>query len=74
MGLCGSSLSEEEKVAVAETQKADQFLKKSGTEDKKVVKLLLLGLHFFHFFLSLPLPSSLFSFLPSSPRVRHRYW
>jgi len=43
MGVCGSSLSADEKQSLADNQKLDQVLAKKQGEETRVIKLLLLG-------------------------------
>jgi GTPase SAR1 family protein len=43
MGLCGSSLTDDQKRAISESNKLDKMLTTSSSEEGKVVKLLLLG-------------------------------
>jgi len=43
MGLCASSLTQEEKAALADNQKLDHVLQKKQNDENRVIKLLLLG-------------------------------
>jgi GTPase SAR1 family protein len=43
MGICGSSLTEDQKRAIAESNKLDKMLNSTSNEEQKVIKLLLLG-------------------------------
>jgi len=43
MGICGSSLTEDQKRAIAESNRLDKMLNSTNSEESKVVKLLLLG-------------------------------
>jgi len=43
MGICGSSLTPDEKQSLADNQKLEQVLQKKQNEENRVIKLLLLG-------------------------------
>jgi len=43
MGCCGSSLSEDQRIAIADSARLDRMLSANQNEDNKIIKLLLLG-------------------------------